>query len=157
MLSIIVAVTKNWVIGNEGKIPWRIKGEQVRFRELTTGNTIIMGRRSFEEIGKPLPKRKTILISNSIKVEEENCTTVGSFMEAYDMVKDMDGEVFVAGGGRVYKEAFPYVDKIYLTIIDMEIEGDTFFPEVTEEEFEKVFEERIEGEIPYTYYTFVRK
>ena len=78
-------------------------------------------------------------------------------MEAYDMVKDMDEEVFVAGGGRVYKEAFPYVDKIYLTIIDMEIEGDTFFPEVTEEEFEKVFEERIEGEIPYTYYTFVRK
>ena len=69
MVSIIVAITKNRVIGNEGKIPWRIKGEQKRFRELTTGNVLIMGRKSYEEIGHPLPNRKTILISNTIKVE----------------------------------------------------------------------------------------
>lgn len=156
MISIIVAITKNRVIGNEGKIPWRIKGEQKRFRELTTGNVIIMGRKSYEEIGKPLPNRDTVLISTTMKVEAENCHTVASLQEALDYVKNTDKQVYIAGGARVYEEALPYVDKVYLTVIDMEVEGDRFFPEF-EEKFEMVEAERIEGEIPYTYYTYVRK
>lgn len=156
MVSIIVAITKNRVIGNEGKIPWRIKGEQKRFRELTTGNVLIMGRKSYEEIGHPLPNRKTILISNTIKVEEENCTTVGSFDEAMEKLRDYDGEIFVAGGARVYDEAIKIADRVYLTVIDMEIEGDRFFPEY-EKDFTCTYEQRVDGEIPYTYYTYDRK
>jgi dihydrofolate reductase/dihydrofolate reductase (trimethoprim resistance protein) len=101
MISLIVAVAKNNVIGNNGNIPWKVKGEQKRFKELTIGKTIIMGRKSFEEIGRPLRNRKTILISNTQHIETENCTTVQSILEAFELAKDED-EVFVAGGGQVY-------------------------------------------------------
>lgn len=156
MISLIVAVSKNNVIGNNGIIPWRIKGEQKRFKELTTGKTIIMGRKSFEEIGRPLPNRNTILISSTQHIESENCTTVKSLFEAFDLVKDED-EVFVAGGGQVYKEAFPYADRIYITIIDKIVDGNVYFPEVSDEDFVKTYEEHIDEEVPYTYYTFERR
>jgi dihydrofolate reductase (trimethoprim resistance protein) len=156
MISLIVAVAKNNVIGNNGIIPWKIKGEQKRFRELTTGKTIIMGRKSFEEIGRPLPNRKTILISNTQHIESENCTTVKSLFEAFDLVKN-ENEVFVAGGGQVYKDSFPFADRIYITVIDKIIDGNVFFPEICKDDFVKIYEERIDGEIPYTYYTYEKR
>lgn len=156
MISLIVAVAKNYVIGNHGVIPWKIKGEQKRFKALTTGKTVIMGRKSFEEIGKPLPNRKTILISGTQQIESENCTTVKSLAEAFDLVKNED-EVFVAGGGQVYQQAFPYADRIYMTVIDQIIEGNVYFPEVREDDFVKTYEERVDGEIPYTYFTYERR
>ena len=155
MISLIVAVAKNNVIGNKGIIPWKIKGEQRRFKELTTGKTIIMGRKSFEEIGRPLPNRKTILISNTQNITTENCTTVKSLLEAFDLVKDKD-EVFVAGGGQVYKEAYPYADRIYITVIDKIIDGNVYFPLICKDDFVKIYEERIDGDVPYTYYTYER-
>lgn len=155
MISLIVAVSKNNVIGNNGTIPWKIKGEQKRFKELTTGRTIIIGRKSFQEIGKPLANRKTILISSTENIVADNCTTVKSLSEAFDLVKG-ENEVFIAGGGQVYKEALPYADRIYITVIDKEIEGNVYFPEIDENIFVKTYEERIEGEIPYTYYTYER-
>ncbi len=153
MISIIVAVSKNYVIGNNGTIPWSIKGEQTRFRELTTGKTIIMGRNSFDEIGNPLPNRKTILISGSKTVTADDCITVTSLEEALRHTKEEE-EVFIAGGGRVYQEALPFTDRIYLTIIDKIIEGDVYFPQIDTSSFQKIYEQRVEGEIPYTYYTY---
>lgn len=153
MISLIVAVSKNNVIGNNGKIPWKIKGEQRRFKELTTGKTIIMGRKSFEEIGRPLPNRKTILISNTQNIATENCTTVKSLPEAFELVKNED-EVFVAGGGQVYKEAYPYAERIYITVIDKIINGNVYFPPINQDDFVKIYEERIDGYVPYTYYTY---
>lgn len=153
MISLIVAVAKNNVIGNNGVIPWKIKGEQKRFKELTTGKNY--GKESIWGKGKPLPNRKTILISNTQKIKTENCTTVKSLFEAFSLVDDEE-ETFIAGGGQVYKEAFPYADKIYITVIDKSIEGDVFFPVICEDNFIKIYEERIEGEIPYTYYTYER-
>jgi dihydrofolate reductase (trimethoprim resistance protein) len=155
MIPLIVAVAKNNVIGNNGIIPWKIKGEQRRFKELTTGKTIIMGRKSFEEIGRPLPNRKTILISNTQNIATENCTTVKSLSKAFDLVKDED-EVFVAGGGQVYKEAYPYADRIYITVIDKIIDGNVYFPQICQDDFVKIYEERIDGDMPYTYYTYER-
>lgn len=155
MISIIVAVSKNNIIGNNGMIPWKIKGEQSRFRELTIGKTIIMGRRTFQEIGKPLPDRKTIVISNTENIIAEHCITVKSLAEALDLAK-YEEEVFIAGGGQVYKEALPYTNRIYMTIIDKFIEGNVSFPEIKEDDFIKTYEKRIEGEIPYTYLTFER-
>lgn len=156
MISLIVAISKNNVIGNNGIIPWKIKGEQKRFKELTTGKTIIIGRKSFEEIGRPLPNRKTIIISNTKDIVANNCTTVKSLSEAFDLVKDEE-EVFVAGGGQVYKEALPYLDKIYITVIDKIIDGNVCFPEINKHDFIRIYEKRIEGEIPYTYYTYEKK
>lgn len=156
MISIIVAVTKNNVIGNNGIMPWKIKGEQRRFKELTTGHTIIVGRKTFQAEGKPLPNRKTIIISKTKNIECENCVTVKSLKEALELAKD-EKEIFIAGGGEIYRQVLPRTDRIYLTIIDKVIEGDVYFPEINEDEFVKTYEERIEGEIPYTYYTYERR
>lgn len=155
MIAIIAAVSKNNVIGNKGVIPWKIKGEQKRFKELTTGKIIIMGKRSFEEIGKPLPERKTILVSNTLFYEDENCRTVGSLSEALKLAGTED--VFIAGGEMIYKEALPFADKMYITRVDITLEGDTFFPEYKEEDFVKLSEEEFCGEIPYSYLTYERK
>ncbi len=156
MVGLIVAYSKNRAIGKDGQIPWRIKGEQKRFRELTTGNVVIMGRRSYEEIGRPLPNRYTIVVSNTKKFEAENCTTVGSLREALE-IADKNKDVYISGGAGLYREAIDIVDKMFITEIDAEIEGDTFFPEFEEKDFLREVECYVEGEIPYTYVTYTRK
>lgn len=155
MVALIVAYAKNRVIGNQGIIPWKIKGEQKRFRELTTGNAVVMGRRSFEEIGKPLPNRMNIVVSSTKEFTGENCCTVGSLKEAIQLAGNRD--VFVSGGARLYEEALSVVEKMYITEIEATIDGDTYFPEFDEADFVKVIDERFEGEIPYTYVTYTRK
>ncbi len=155
MLALIVAYTKNRVIGNKGCIPWKIKGEQKRFRELTTGNVVIMGRRSYEEIGRPLPNRTTIVISNTKNFDCENCMTAKSLAEALELAGDRN--IYISGGARLYEEALNLVEKMYITEIDAEIEGDTHFPVFDEALYEKEVNERFEGEIPYTYVTYTRK
>jgi len=156
MLSIIVAISKNYCIGNKGQIPWRIKGEQRRFKELTTGNTIIMGRRSFAEIGHPLPNRKTVLVSSTYQWNDENCVTVDSFEKALEVADPAHNEVYIAGGAGIYKAAMPYADRLYVTHVELEVDGDTFFPEFGEDEFELVSSEFVDGEIPYTYAVYDR-
>lgn len=156
MVGLIVAYSKNRAIGKDGQIPWRIKGEQKRFRELTTGNVVIMGRRSYEEIGRPLPNRYTIVVSNTKKFEAENCTTVGSLKEALE-IADKDKNIYISGGAGLYREAINIVDKMFITEIDAEIEGDTFFPEFEEKDFLREVECYVDGEIPYTYVTYTRK
>lgn len=155
MISLIVAYAKNQVIGNKGCIPWKIKGEQRRFRELTTGNVVIMGRRSYEEIGKPLPNRTTIVVSSTKKFEGESCLTAKSLAEAIQLAGDKD--IYISGGARLYEEALPLVEKMYITEIDCDIEGDTFFPAFNITEFVKEIDEHFDGEIPYTYVTYTRK
>lgn len=155
MIALIVAYSKNRVIGNKGCIPWKIKGEQQRFKELTTGNIVIMGRRSYEEIGHPLPNRDTIVISNTGNFEAENCTTAASLEQALEIAGSRD--VYISGGAGLYREAISIVDKMYITEIDAIIEGDTFFPDFNEDEFTKKINKRVEGELPYTYVTYTRK
>ena len=155
MIALIVAYAKNHVIGNKGCIPWKIKGEQRRFKELTTGNVVVMGRRSYEEIGKPLPNRITIVVSRTKEFSGENCYTAGSLQEAIALAGDRD--VYISGGAGLYEEALPIVDKMYITEIDAEIDGDTYFPRFNENDFMKEVNERFEGEIPYTYVTYIRK
>lgn len=155
MIALIVAYTRNRVIGNKGEIPWRIKGEQRRFRELTTGNVVVMGRRSYEEIGHPLPDRYTIVISHTQKYESENCTTAGSLQEAIAIAGNRD--VFVSGGAALYREAIDLVDKMYVTEIDVEMQGDTYFPEFNMALFDRRVEGHVDGELPYDYVTYTRK
>ena len=124
MVGLIVARSKNNVIGKNGMIPWRIKGEQKQFKELTTGNVVVMGRKSYEEIGHPLPNRKTIVVSRTKKYEGENLATAASVKEAIAMAGDE--KVYISGGYGLYKEALPLVDVMYITEVDTVVEdGET--------------------------------
>ena len=155
MIALIAAFSINRVIGNNGIIPWKIKGEQKRFKELTTGNVVIMGRRSYEEIGKPLPNRTTIVISNTKTFSAVNCMTATSLGQALKMAEGRN--IYIAGGAQLYKESIQLVEKMYITLIDENIEGDTFFPPFNEGDFDIQVDERFKGEIPYTYMTYSRR
>lgn len=153
--ALIVAFAQNRVIGNKGSIPWKIKGEQLRFKKLTVGNVVIMGRRSYEEIGHPLPDRYTIVVSSTVRYEAENCTTVTSLEEA--LKKAENKNVYISGGARLYQEAISLVDEMYITEIEAEVQGDTFFPDFKKEDFIRIVEEKVEGAVPYTHLTYIRK
>lgn len=156
MIGLIVARSKNNIIGKNGVIPWKIKGEQKQFRELTTGNVVIMGRRSYDEIGHPLPNRETIVVSRTKEYLGENLHTAKSVKEAIGMLGDKDG--FIAGGYGVYLEAIPLVDTMYITEVDMIVEnGDTVFPEFDTNDFDICIDETLGDEIKFTRTTYTRK
>ena len=156
MIGLIVARSQNNVIGKNGQIPWRIKGEQKQFKELTTGNVVVMGRKSYEEIGHPLPNRKTIVVSRTKKYEGENLATASSVEEAIKMAGDE--KVYISGGYGLYKEAIPYVDVMYITEVQTEIEdGDTFFPEFDENDFDIEQGETGGEDIKFIRTTYTRK
>lgn len=156
MIGLIVARSKNNVIGKNGKIPWKIKGEQKQFKELTTGNVVIMGRKSYEEIGHPLPNRRNIIVSGTKKFEGDNLETVSSLQEAITAAGD--AEIYVAGGYGLFKEALPLVDKMYITEVDMIVEdGDVFFPKFDADEFDVSIGEVGGDDIKFTRVVYTRK
>lgn len=156
MIGLIVARSKNNVIGKNGEIPWKIKGEQKQFRELTVGNVVVMGRKSYEEIGHPLPNRKNIIVSKSKNFTGENLVTVGSLQEALDISKGEN--VYISGGYGLFKEALPLVDKMYITEVDITVEnGDVFFPEFDSNEFDMIIGEMGGIDIKYTRTIYTRK
>lgn len=155
MIALIVAHDKNRVIGNKGVIPWNIEGEKQRFKELTTGNVVIMGRKTYEEIGRPLPNRTTIVISNTKNFDSDSCFTAKSLTEALKMASGRD--IYIAGGARLYKEALDLVDVMYITEIDGVFEGDTYFPIFDESLFDKKIVKEVDGPIPYKYISYIRK
>lgn len=138
-ISIIVAVAgKKRVIGKKGSLPWYIPEELKRFKEITMGHPIIMGRKTHESIGKVLPGRTNIVITTHPDYQALGCIIVHSLDEALRQAQG-DDEAFVIGGGQIYAEALPLADKLYLTYIDKEIEGDVFFPDYAD--FKKVVNE----------------
>ena len=156
MIGLIVARSKNNVIGKNGEIPWKIKGEQKQFRELTTGNVVVMGRKSYEEIGHPLPNRKNIIVSKSKKFAGENLVTVGSLQEALTISSDEN--IYISGGYGLFKEALPLVDKMYITEVDITIDnGDVFFPEFNGDDFDITIGETGGDDIKYTRTIYTRK
>lgn len=158
MIGLIVAYTNNRVIGNKGQIPWRIKGEQRRFKELTTGNVVIMGRKSYDEIGHPLPNRFTIVVSKTANYQAENCVTVPTLNDAvlYAKKNRPTENIYLSGGAGIYKEGLPLAEKLFVTEVDLDIEGDTFFPEFDVNKYTKTIDEVVDGEIPYKYVTYTK-
>ncbi|WP_455023778.1 dihydrofolate reductase [Oribacterium sinus] len=156
MISIIVAVAKGGAIGKEGKIPWKIPGEQRQFKELTTGHVVIMGRTSYEEIGHPLPERTNIVVSKTKVFSGENLYTVKSLQEAIERAGQE--EIFIAGGAEIFQEALPLADKIYMTYVDMEVpDADRFFPNFSEEEYKREEIEKVGGETSYLRVLYTKK
>lgn len=131
-LSIIVAMSSNRVIGVNNTLPWHISDDLKHFKSLTTGHTIIMGRKTYESIGRPLPNRRNIVISRNTEASYEGAEVVHSIEDAFSICKN-DNEVFVIGGSNIYEQALSLVDYIYITEIKKSFSGDAFFPEINKQ------------------------
>ena len=132
MIKIIVATSKNRVIGNDNSLIWHLPADLKHFKNLTTDNTIVMGRKTYESIGKSLPNRRNIVITRQEDYDPENCEVVSSLEEALLLCGE---NCFIIGGGEIYKQSIGIADKVYLTLVDEEFEGDTYFPELGSEWF----------------------
>lgn len=139
MLSIIVAKAKNNIIGKENKLVWHLPADLQHFKEITTGHVIIMGRKTFESLGKVLPNRKHIVFSQNpdFKVNDENVQVVHSMLEIQEYIENEE-ENFVIGGAMIYNLLMPHVTKMYVTQIEEEFEGDCFFPVIHTETWKEV-------------------
>lgn len=154
-ISHIVAISKNNVIGVGNKMPWYIPGELSRFKKLTQNKTVIMGRITYESIEKRLENRKVIVISKTLKKVSYDYQLVRSIEEAMNICKD---EVIVAGGGQIYEATKDIVDTIYLTMVDLEIDGDVHYPNIDLSHYVETYrKEVIDSTIKYTYYTYERR
>ena len=129
MVSIIVAIAQNGTIGDKNSLLWHIKEDMRFFRTTTSGHAVVMGRKTFDSIGRPLPKRTNVVITRDTNLTIEGCTVVHSLEEAVALF-DPSEEVFIIGGAQIYRQAMPLADRIYLTVIDRPYEGDTSFPEI---------------------------
>jgi dihydrofolate reductase (trimethoprim resistance protein) len=155
-VSLVAARALNHVIGNGPNIPWRVKGEQKLFREITLGGILIMGRKTFESIGKPLPGRSTIIVSRDITYQAQGCQSASSLDAALQLTEADPRPVFIVGGGEIYRQALAQhlVDTVHLTTIQTEVDGDVIFPTFPTPEFTLVRETLVESNINYIYQYF---
>lgn len=159
LLSSIVATGLNNEIGKDNKLLWHLPADLKFFKSTTMGSPIIMGRKTFESIGRVLPGRKNIIISRNTELKIEGAEVYSSFEE---MMKNCDVEkAFIIGGAEIYKLSMPFVNEIYRTLVKSNFEADTFFPEIKSNEFELVWEEEHfkdeKNNFDYTYQKFVRR
>jgi dihydrofolate reductase len=154
-ISMVAAMAMNRVIGAANDIPWKAPGEQRRFRELTEGHLVVMGRRTYESIGRPLPKRDVLVIGSQV-IEAERVSTCRSLDEAARIIADdARTEIFIAGGEQIYKLFLPYADTLYLTEVAVEPVGDAVFPELPAD-FECIERVEVSAEPAYTFLTYQR-
>lgn len=156
--TIVVAISENHVIGKDNQLLWYMPSDLKHFKDITTGHTVIMGRKTFDSVGKPLPRRRNIIITRR-SITIEGCEVVNSIEEAFSLCKD-EPEVFIVGGAEIYKQAMSITDRIYLTIIYKEFEGDSFFPEINKQAWKEVFREDHQPDdrnpLPYSFITLER-
>jgi dihydrofolate reductase len=127
--SIIVAVAKNGVIGKDNRLPWHLPADLRYFKTMTTGHTILMGRKNYESIGRPLPNRINIILTTNKAYRAEGCIVVNNIADAVAIAhENQETELFVCGGAMLYELLLPHCDKLYYTHIDAVIEGDVYFP-----------------------------
>lgn len=162
MLSIIVATANENVIGKDNKLIWHLPEDLKRFKEITSGHTIIMGRKTFESLGRVLPNRKHIVLCNDtqMNIENENVEVVDDISKL-DKYINSDEECFVIGGATIYKLLMTYANKMYITKINESFEGDVYFPEIKSAEWKEISREKgltnEENPFDYEYITYVKK
>jgi len=132
IISLIAAMTENRVIGRDNRLPWHLPSDMRHFRELTLGHPVIMGRKTLESIGRPLPGRTNIVVTTKRGYWQEGCTIVPDLAGAFGACEGAD-EVFVLGGAQLFRDTINNADRIYLTVVKAQIAGDALFPEIPEE------------------------
>ncbi len=154
--AIIAARSLNGIIGNGSSIPWRVKGEQAMFKKITMGGILIMGRKTFDAIGRPLPGRSTIIITRNLEYTREQCLVCHSLESALCRATMLDRPVFIAGGGDIYRQSLPLVNTVHLTTIQAEFCGDTRFPDFPTDDFTLEEEQFHTADINYIYQRYQR-
>jgi dihydrofolate reductase len=162
IISILVAVSKNHVIGKENKLPWHLPADLKYFKRTTLGHHIVMGRSTFESIGKPLPGRTNVIITRQEHYQAPGCVVVGDIKKAFEFCRTQgEEECFVVGGGDIIRQTLLWADRIYLTCIDAEFEGDTFFSPLNEDDWQLVKDEPYEADdqnsYPYRFQVYEAK
>lgn len=160
MITVIAAAAENNALGKDNDLVWHLPDDFKRFKQLTTGHHIIMGRKTFESFPKPLPNRTHIVITRNKKYQKEGAVVVHSIEEALALAKN-DPQPFIIGGGEIYKQGLPFADKIELTRVHATVDADTFFPEIDEQKWDLVAEKYHpkddKHEYAFTYLTYMRK
>lgn len=157
MITIIAAIGSRNELGKDNDLIWHLPADLKRFKKVTTGNHIIMGRNTFESIGKPLPNRTTVIITRNASYQKEGCIVVHSIEEALDITKEQ-GQAFIIGGAEIYKQCMEkgLADKLDITQVHHEFDADVFFPQILEEEWELVSKEDFEADEKNNYdYSFL--
>ena len=159
-VSLLAAMARGGVIGRDGRIPWRLPEDMVRFRELTMGHPVVMGRKTWETLPdrfRPLPGRGNVVVTRNPDWSTQGADRAGSIQDALELVAS-EPQVFVIGGGEIYTAALPYADELLLTEIDADVEGDTTFPAWERDEFEETSREQhvAEDGTPFAFVTYRR-
>ena len=148
LVSIIVAMAKNRVIGRSGQLPWHLPSDLQRFKHLTMGHTLLMGSRTFEAIGQPLPGRRTIVLSRDPDYRAGGCEVATSIAAALQLAKPAE-ELFICGGEDIYRQVLPFAERIYLTELEQEMAGDAYFPELPAGEFRIMQRQQVKDKLNY--------
>ena len=158
-ITIIAAIANNNALGKDNQLIWHLSADLKRFKKLTTGHHIIMGRKTFESIGKPLPNRTTIIITRNKNYKQEGCLVANSLKQAIEMVKN-DDSPYIIGGSQIYKQAIKIADKLDITYVHHNFEADVFFPEIDlkiwKETSRELFEPDEKNKFKYSFVTFER-
>ncbi|WP_088032678.1 dihydrofolate reductase [Evansella clarkii] len=161
MISMVVAMDENRVIGKDGDLPWHLPNDLKFFKRVTTGHTIIMGRKTHESIGRPLPDRRNIVVTTQQSYAPEGVEVLHSLEEVKQFADKKEEEFFLIGGETLFRQLLPVTGRIYLTVIHDEFEGDTYFPEISEDEWEVVSSEKGETDekniYEHTFLVYERK
>ena len=159
-VTLIAAVAENGVIGRGNGLPWHLPADLQRFKRLTTGHTIVMGRKTYQSIGKPLPHRRSIVISQSPDFHPEGVTVVAGMPQALDLAREAS-DVFVIGGRRVFEAALPLADRLELTRVHAEVPGDVMLPPINLTDWRLVSEKRHPSDdrhaYPFSFLTYQRQ
>lgn len=158
-VSLIAALSENNVIGKDNELPWHISADLRRFKELTTGHPIIMGRKTYESLPtKPLPNRTNIILSRDPEYDPPGAERHITMSSAFAKAKEMHEEIFVIGGAEIYEQTLPLATRLYLTLVHQNVDGDAFFPSLPEGDFVEVArEEHADHDPPFTFLTYDRQ
>jgi len=156
MIALIVAVAENGIIGQDNALPWHLPNDLKHFKQLTSGHPIVMGRRTFESIGKPLPNRQNIVVTRQTDWQTAGCEMANSVPAALELAQTFDEDIFVIGGAEIYRQALPAADTVFLTEVHQTVEGDASFPDLNRTEWQEETRERHEPDLKHAFaYSFV--
>lgn len=153
MVTIIAAIARNGVIGVGGDLPWRLPGDLPRLKAMTVGHVVVMGRRTYDSIGRPLPDRETVVVTRSPDWSADGVHVAHSVPDALELAAKLDHEIFVFGGAEIYRQTLDIADRLEITEVHAEPDGDTYFPDVDWSRWHETARVRNDG---FDYVTYVR-